>query len=102
MQKTFTVDCFTHRAIKNTGQKPQYRLRNHHPPIISRKDWETVQALLHTPRQHVKYAQPPPAEAFYVQRIKSGNLKGFVVIDSKWRAKDLDLLFLKLNLTNER
>lgn len=39
MQKTYTIDCFTHKAIKNVGQVPQYRLRDHHPAIVPRDDW---------------------------------------------------------------
>lgn len=50
MQKTYTVDCFSHRTVKNTGQKPQYRLRNHHPAIIPRNEWDKVQHLLQHPR----------------------------------------------------
>lgn len=46
MQKTVTVDCLAHRSIKNTGQEKQYRMTNHHPAIISKEDWYTVQEML--------------------------------------------------------
>ena len=35
LQKTYTVDCFSHRSVKNRGQRPQYRLKNNHPAIIT-------------------------------------------------------------------
>lgn len=101
MQKTFTVDCFSHKKIKNTGQKPQYRLRNHHPPIIPREEWQGVQTLLLQPGARKKAEQTPLENQFYLQRIKSGSLKGFVVIDTKWRAKELQIFFEKLNLINK-
>lgn len=101
MQKTFTVDCFSHKKIKNTGQKPQYRLRNHHPPIVSREEWAEVQEALCQPGKRIKAEQHPLANQFYLQRVKSGSLKGFVVIDSKWRAKELEQFFEKLDLKNK-
>lgn len=46
MQKTVTVDVFTHRSVTNIGQAPKYEIENYHPPIIDKSDWETVQAML--------------------------------------------------------
>ena len=34
MQKTFTVDCFSHKPRKNKGEKPKYRLKNGISSII--------------------------------------------------------------------
>lgn len=101
MQKTFTIDCFSHRKVKNTGQKPQYRLRNHHSAIIPREEWLAVQRLLLEPGKHAKMDQPRLAKQFYLQRIKSGNLKGFIVIDPRWRIKELEMFFEKMDLINE-
>ena len=47
MQKTITVDFLNHRCAVNHGEAPRYYVKNHHPPIISRLDWEKVQAMLH-------------------------------------------------------
>lgn len=34
LQKTFVVDCLTHKQIKNTGQQVQYIIGNNHKAII--------------------------------------------------------------------
>ncbi len=44
LQKTFTVDFLQHRSKKNEGEVPQYYVRDSHPAIIPREDWELVQA----------------------------------------------------------
>ena len=93
MQKSYTVDCFSHKTVKNRGQKPQYRLTNNHPAIIQREDWMAVQAMLAMPRRRGAAMQEPIEDKFRVTRIKSGRLKGFVALDPKWRAKDIDKLF---------
>lgn len=45
-QKTFTESFLTHKAVKNTGEKKQYYIRDHHAPIVSRDVWEKAQAIL--------------------------------------------------------
>ena len=45
-QKTVTVDYLTHERVRNKEHQPQYYIRNHHPAIISEKDWEKVQEEL--------------------------------------------------------
>lgn len=51
-QKTICVDMFEHKTIKNTGQLDQYKISDHHPPIISKEAWDEVQMKLgqKTPR----------------------------------------------------
>lgn len=46
MQKTVTVDCLSHKSVKNNGQEKQYRMTNHHPAIISKENWYIVQEML--------------------------------------------------------
>ena len=46
MQKTFIKDCLSKKAVKNTGQLPMYLVQNNHPAIVSRADYQTVQAEL--------------------------------------------------------
>lgn len=45
LQKTYTPDFLTHRSRKNEGEMPQYLVRDHHPAIISREQFERVQAI---------------------------------------------------------
>lgn len=43
MQKAFVAD--NGREIINRGQRDKYYIKNNHPPIIKRKDWEKVQII---------------------------------------------------------
>lgn len=45
LQKTFTPDYLTHKSRKNEGEMPQYLVRDHHPAIISRDQFERVQKI---------------------------------------------------------
>lgn len=46
MQKTLTVDIYSHTTVKNVGQLPKYILRDHHTPIVSKEQWFLVQRIL--------------------------------------------------------
>ena len=41
MQKTFRQDCISHKAIRNTGQRPMYLVQNNHEAIMTqcRQSW---------------------------------------------------------------
>lgn len=54
MQKTYTVDCFSHRTKKNKGEKPKYLLKNGIPKIISKSDWQETQRLLKNRRKGIQ------------------------------------------------
>ena len=46
MQKKYTVDHMTHREVKNNNRTlPQFYVRNHHIPIIERKQYERCQKI---------------------------------------------------------
>ena len=45
LQKTYTPDFLTHKSRKNEGEMPQYLVRDHHPAIISRDQFERVQTI---------------------------------------------------------
>lgn len=45
-QKTFTTDVTTKKKKINTGELPQYYIRNHHVPIVSREQFDAVQIEL--------------------------------------------------------
>lgn len=93
MQKTYTVDCFSHKTRKNNGERPKYRLRNGIPSIISDSDWSLVQELLSQPRRRTKSAKVALAPKLYVKRVKSGILKDFIVLDSSWKKKEIQTVF---------
>jgi DNA invertase Pin-like site-specific DNA recombinase len=56
LQKTFATDTFPFCQVKNHGQRPQYYVENSHPAIISREDFEAVQAF-HTEKGHAAHLQ---------------------------------------------
>ena len=58
MQKTYTTDCITHKAVKNRGERPMYLVQNNHEAIIDRETYDAVQAevarrtALHSPSKN--------------------------------------------------
>ena len=46
MQKTFTADFLTKVQVENNGDLEQYFIKDDHPAIIPREDWEAVQLEL--------------------------------------------------------
>jgi len=96
MQKTYTVDCFTHKTVKNTGQKAQYRLNDHHSPIIPREQWLNVQEQLQFRRTKKKSEKELINNKLYLTKVKSGALKGFILLDPKWRKSDIARFFEKI------
>lgn len=36
LQKTYTLDCITHKVVKNRGERPMYLVTDHHAPIVDR------------------------------------------------------------------
>ena len=87
-QKTISMDIFTHKAVKNTGQKPQYFIEGHHEAIIDKDDWLKVQQLIR--------------DRFYIKQRKrrskpkivlNGCLAGFTQIDLAWDEDDIDYIF---------
>ena len=89
MQKTYTPDCLTHRSVKNTGQERQYMMRDYHPAIISKDEWNEVQHRLSSKvyiRRRKQKLAPPPLN---LQWNKRGKLKGFLVLDPSWKAKHI-------------
>lgn len=43
LQKSFTIDFLGHKTKKNEGEIPQYYVKNSHPAIIPKEEWEMVQ-----------------------------------------------------------
>lgn len=65
MQKTFRQDCISHKAIRNTGQRPMYLVQNNHEAIIDRKTYNAAQTELarRTAIKGTTEKVPPAAEA---------------------------------------
>lgn len=45
-QKSVTLDFLSQKRVSNTGQQPQYYVKDSHPAIISEEDWHAVQEEL--------------------------------------------------------
>lgn len=43
MQKSYVADLFSRKAVKNTGELPQYLIKNHHIPIIDPNVFDMIQ-----------------------------------------------------------
>ena len=89
-QKTFAKDVFSHKTMKNKGQKPQYFIEGHHPAIIDKADWLQVQELLRQKvyvRNRVHKAKP--------KIVLKGCLAGFTHIDLGWDEDDIYRIFFK-------
>lgn len=46
LQKTYTVDCISHKVVKNNGERPMYLVSDHHAAIIDRNTYNRVQQEL--------------------------------------------------------
>lgn len=44
LQKTYIVDCISHKSKRNRGELPKYLISNSHPAIIDRDTFKLVQA----------------------------------------------------------
>lgn len=53
MQKTITIDLFTHKSVKNNGQAAMYRVKDHHDAIIDKGLWLDAQGRLVATDQYV-------------------------------------------------
>ena len=80
--KTWTPSYLDHKAVKNDGNKPQYRQRDHHEGIISRDDFFAAQQLL----AHSMTGRTGMLPHLHV--IDNGPLKGFVVVNPRWTGFD--------------
>ena len=99
MQKTVTIDCLSHKCVKNTGQEKQYRMINHHPAIISREDWLMVQEMLKF-RRFAKNRDGPPKRKIRPKYVHGGILDGFLILNPKWDAYDIHTVLKKYQNTN--
>lgn len=75
-QKTITKDVISHKAIKNVGQKRSVYKRDHHPAIVSRKEYIQALLMLKSKRGSL-YFNPD----YMVRVIKEGLLAGFIPVN---------------------
>lgn len=84
MQKTYTKDFLTHKAVKNT-ELNQFFKEDHHAAIIPREKWNRVQELLNMPRRYRKATPLSKLEnSFVAKRVKDGLFQGFFILDARW------------------
>ena len=87
-QKTMTLDVFTHKSIKNKGQKKQYFIEGHHEAIIDKDDWLLVQKLI----QERHYCRNRRRRRPRI--VIKGCLTGFTLIDLTWDDDDIASIFM--------
>ena len=85
--KTFTSDLFNHKHKKNNQDRDQYLYKNHHPAIISREKFESVQVLLEKRKQHMRGILP----VFSV--VNDGVFRGYVPINHHWVNDDPNIYY---------
>jgi site-specific DNA recombinase len=83
-RKTWTPNYLDHKSKKNKQDRNQYRKRNHHEAIISRDDFIAVQHLISNARYGNKGILPE------LHVIPDGALRGFVSINPRWAAFQVD------------
>lgn len=83
-RKTFTPNYLDHKSKKNNNDRNQYRQKDHHEAIVSREDFFAVQKLL----RNAKYGNKGYFPEMPV--VKSGFLKGYVVVHPKWAGFTVD------------
>lgn len=84
MQKTYTKDFRTHKAVKNTDLNMYFK-ENHHAAIIRKEVWLKVQMLLSERNRTQKKANLRRLNNnFIAHRVKDGLFKGYLIVDSRW------------------
>ena len=77
-RKTWTPNYLDHKSRKNVGNRNQYRMNDHHEPIISRNDFVAVQHKLANARSGYRGILPS------LHVIEEGALKGYVIVHLTW------------------
>ena len=94
-QKTMTLDVFTHKSVKNKGDKKQYFIEGHHEAIVDKEDWLLVQKLIRE-RYYCKNRRRRRPRI-----MVKGCLAGFALIDLTWDDDDIDSIFTASKTTAE-
>ena len=64
-------------------------LHDYHPAIVSKEDWNEVQRRISSKEYIRRGKQKPPPPPLTLQWHKRGKLKGFLVLNPDWKAKDI-------------
>lgn len=97
-QKTYTKDFLTHKSVVNRDVLTQWHWENDHPAIIKRDTWLKVQTLIESGsgRSNKKNVDAMKKK-FTVSRVKSGSLRGFILIDTDWSKSERDQVLKMIN-----
>lgn len=93
-QKTVTIDCLTHKSVKNNGLETQYFIEGHHAPIIEKRDWLLAQQI-RKERRYTKNRRRTSKPRIVVK----GPLAGFMIVDPKWTQEDAESILEKIQKT---
>ena len=74
IQKTFTPDFLTKKAVKNNGQVPSYLVEQSHPAIIAPETFEMVQAEVARRKQNGRRYS---GVSIFASKIKCGECGGW-------------------------
>ena len=99
MQKTYTVDCLTHKTKKNEGEVEQYFIPDHHPAIVEREIWDKAQVRLEQIAGKRRRIRPKQQR---LVPLRKGVLLGFVPIRPTWKAVSLKRLETATEILHER
>lgn len=78
-RKTFTPNYLDHKSRKNRHDRNQYRQKDHHMAIVSRKVFDAVNKMI------VCYNRKLPGSGLPLLRVvKKGALLGYMPIDRLW------------------
>lgn len=94
-QKTMTLDVFTHKSVKNKGQKKQYFIEGHHDGIVDKDDWLLVQELIQKRHYCRNRRRRRP------RIVIKGCLTGFTLIDLNWDDDDIASIFNAPHVTTQ-
>lgn len=83
-KKTYTPDYLTHAKKYNRGEEALVVIQNHHPPIIDRELWDTVQAELKKRNVHGEPGSGHSNRYVFSGKIKCGECGGNFVSRKKY------------------
>lgn len=83
-KKTYTPDYLTHAKKYNRGEEALVVIQNHHPPIIDRELWDTVQAELKKRNVHGELGFGHSNRYVLSGKIKCGECGGNFVSRKKY------------------
>ena len=86
-RKTYTPNCLDHKSKKNKRNRNQYRMSDHHEPIVTKAQWDAVQKILDSHKYGFEGGY------FQLRVIDNGALKGFVSVNRAWAGTGLEEYF---------